>query len=331
MTPSRRQFLAASALSAGALAAGVHAQAPAGATRPASGRSRACRIAHLTDTHIQPERGAGPGVAACLRHLRDLPDRPELIVTGGDSIMDAMDAGEARARTQWDLWHKTLADEAPVPVRSCIGNHDVWGWNRTRSKTTGQEDRWGKKWALEALRLENRYTRFALPKAPGAAAGWTCIILDSIHPEGEGYKGRLDGEQLEWLKGELAAHDKESPNGHILIVSHIPILSACVFFDRPDGKRRVDISPSLMHEDAEVLKGLFAQHRSVKACAAGHLHQVERIEFNNVTYLCNGAVSGAWWGGRHIDCDEGYALLDLYDDGTIDRTYVTYGWKAEKA
>ena len=33
--------------------------------------------------------------------------------------------------------------------------------------------------------------------------------------------------------------------------------------------------------------------------------------------------------GRHQECDEGYGLIDLYDDGTFEREYVKYGWKAE--
>jgi len=44
----------------------------------------------------------------------------------------------------------------------------------------------------------------------------------------------------------------------------------------------------------------------------------DRIEYNGVTYLCNGAVSGNWWRGAYQECEPGYALLDLYDDGTFE-------------
>ncbi|MEX2092204.1 MAG: hypothetical protein WD971_05980, partial [Pirellulales bacterium] len=73
---------------------------------------------------------------------------------------------------------------------------------------------------------------------------------------------------------------------------------------------------------------LFAKHPNVKLCISGHLHLLDRVDYNGVTYLCNGAVSGNWWGGRHKDCDEGYAVVDLYDDGTFEHEYVKYGWKA---
>ncbi len=83
-----------------------------------------------------------------------------------------------------------------------------------------------------------------------------------------------------------------------------------------------------MHKDCLELKDLFAQHPNVKLCLSGHLHLLDRVDYNGVTYLCNGAVSGNWWKGRHKDCDEGYAVIDLYDDGSFEHQYVKYGWKA---
>ena len=83
-----------------------------------------------------------------------------------------------------------------------------------------------------------------------------------------------------------------------------------------------------MHTDCMKLKDLFAKHPNVKLCLSGHLHLLDRVDYNGVTYLCNGAVSGSWWNGRHKDCDEGYAVVDLYDDGSFEQEYVKYGWKA---
>lgn len=48
-----------------------------------------------------------------------------------------------------------------------------------------------------------------------------------------------------------------------------------------------------------------------------------------MSYFCDGAVSGNWWKGSRVDeCEPGYALLDLYDDGTVERRYATHGWVA---
>jgi hypothetical protein len=54
---------------------------------------------------------------------------------------------------------------------------------------------------------------------------------------------------------------------------------------------------------------------------------VDRAEYNGVTYICDGAVCGAWWKGNHAECDEGYGVFDLFDDGTFAHRYITYGWQ----
>ncbi|CAG0953310.1 partial 3',5'-cyclic adenosine monophosphate phosphodiesterase CpdA, partial [Anaerolineae bacterium] len=225
-----------------------------------------------------------------------------------------------RTRTQWDLWSRVRRDECGFQVESALGNHDVWGWNRKKARTTGEEARYGKKWACEMFGLERPYRSFD-------RAGWHFVILDSVYPDGDGYTGRLDDEQFAWLESDLKAVPAATP---VLVLSHIPILSASVLMESAkvvDGEWR---SPgSLMHTDAHRFRDLFLAHRNVKVCISGHLHLVERTEYNGVTYLCNGAVSGAWWKGRHRECDNGYAMLNLNDDGSFESEYITYGWQAQ--
>jgi 3',5'-cyclic AMP phosphodiesterase CpdA len=140
-----------------------------------------------------------------------------------------------------------------------------------------------------------------------------------------GYIGQLDEPQFDWLKQTLRDTPATTP---VVVLSHIPILSASavLWAQRPDDDFR--ISRALMHQDCLELKDLFAKHPNVKLCLSGHLHLCDRVDYNGVTYLCNGAVSGNWWKGRHKDCDEGYAVVDLYDDGSFEHEYVKYGWKA---
>jgi len=284
-------------------------------------RKRALRVTHLTDVHVEPELRAGEGMAACLRHVQQLADKPELILTGGDHVMDSFDADDARTTLQWNLWNKVLKQECSTPVHSCIGNHDVWGWSKSKSKTTGQEPNWGKRRATEMLHLGERYYTFS-------QAGWQFVVLDSIHdlPAGEdGYLGQLDEPQFAWLMQTLRDVPSTTP---VVILSHIPILSASavLWAERPNND--FQISRALMHADCLQLKELFAKHPNVKLCLSGHLHLCDRVDYNGVTYLCNGAVSGNWWKGRHKDCDEGYAIVDLYNDGSFEHEYVKYGWKA---
>jgi hypothetical protein len=43
-----------------------------------------------------------------------------------------------------------------------------------------------------------------------------------------------------------------------------------------------------------------------------------------VRYLCNGAVSGGWWKGKYQEFGPAYALVDFFDDGTVENQLVYY-------
>ncbi|MDX2147326.1 MAG: metallophosphoesterase [Planctomycetota bacterium] len=305
-------------LGGSAAVAAMGSSAVAAAAHPE--RKRSLRIAHMTDTHVQPEHSADQGVAACLNHASDLKDKPSLIITGGDTIMDSFEADEARTKLQWEIWTKLVKNEASVPVKSCVGNHDIWGWNKSKSKTTGKEAAWGKKWVCDVFGVDKPYHSFA-------QSGWHFIILDSTQPDGDGYLAYLDEPQFDWLAGELGRIDRKT---NVLVVSHIPIFSVTPFaeFDKAEKDRAWNLGGSTLHTDSRKIRHLFRKHPNVRACVSGHIHLVDACEYEGVKYFCNGAVSGAWWQGAHHQCEEGYALLDLYDDGTVERQYVTYGWKA---
>ncbi len=304
----------------GALAAGGAVSALAGwtATR-LSGRlgprRTALRIAHITDVHVHPVGPSGRGLARCLRQVHSHWPRPDLILNGGDAVLDARNADEDKARAQWKLWQTVLRDECRLPVEHCLGNHDFWGGSRKGGKTTDADQRYGKQWAMDEFGLDERFRSFD-------RSGWHFIVLDSVSPQAGGYEARLDDKQFDWLQADLQATPKTTP---ILILSHIPILAACAMFDGDNEKSGDWVVPGAwMHLDARRLKGLFLQHPNVTLSLGGHIHLRDRIEYNGVTYLCNGAVSGNWWRGAYQECEPGYALLDLYDDGSFEHQYVTY-------
>lgn len=317
---SRRDVLRSSGLlAAGAALSGLPLPALAMPSSPRRDvRKRVLRVAHLTDLHIQPERRAADGVAACLAHVQSLPERPDLILLGGDLVMDSFEADDARTRLQWDLLTGAIRHGCSLPVRYCLGNHDIWGWNKKESRTTGDEPLWGKKRALDLLGLERQFYSFD-------RAGWHFVVLDSVQPAGDGYIGRLDEEQLDWLGGDLAA----AAGKPTLVLSHIPILTVTVVLGNPKkGTATREVPSSLMMDDSARTRELFARHPHVKLAVSGHMHRLDRVDYRGVSYLCNGAVSANWWKGAHHECHEGYAVIDLYDDGTFESRYVTYGWKA---
>jgi hypothetical protein len=313
---NRRDFLIGVAVVASPLIVPGNAVRAAG---HAGHRNRVLRVAYLTDTHIQPERGAPAGVSQALKHTHSLQDRPNLILTGGDSIMDSFATDRTRADVQWNLWKKVFNEDCSIPVKSCIGNHDIWGWDKEASFTKGSEPGWGKDLAVERLEIPNRYYSFD-------NSGWHFVALDSVQPHPDkprGYLAYLDDEQYEWFVNDLKQTPKTTP---VVIFSHIPIFTVTLLTHGNTENNMHVYSGGSMHLDGSRLKDLFKDHPNVKLCLSGHIHLVDHVTYNGVTYCCNGAVSGNWWKGDHKECDEGYAVVDLYEDGSFENQYVAYNW-----
>lgn len=261
------------------------------------------RIAHLTDVHVQPENTSEQGLVRCLHHIQSIPDAPELILNGGDAIADAFHTETSSASQQWALWDRVLRAECSLPVEHCLGNHDVSPTN-------------GKQRALDAFGLTQRYRSFD-------RGGWHFVVLDSVFIREGTYEARLDEDQFQWLKKDLAAVKKSTP---ILVLSHIPILSVCAYFDGDNEKSgQWRIPGGWVHVDARRVKDLFREQGNVKLCLSGHIHLRDRVEYEGITYICDGAVSGNWWSGPYQGCEPGYGLIDLHSDGRFDYQFATYG------
>lgn len=325
---SRRQILGTAAgvtaagLMAGLLGPTVGRAVAASPFAPMAKAKRALRVVHMTDMHIQPELAANEGVAACLKHIAAMKEGPDLILTGGDTIMDGFAEEHAKTKALWDLWNATVKDAHKAPMLSALGNHDIWGWHKAKSKTKGDEKGWGKAWACEQFQRDKPYTS-------KDQAGWHFVVLDSIRQDPNdpnGYEAFLDEEQFAWLEADL----KAAAGTPTVVLTHAPILSVTPLDGlktNKDGDRV--IAGGKMHTDFPKLSTLFGKNPQVKACVSGHIHLVDRVEFNGVKYFCNGAVSGAWWKGDHKTCKPGYAVLDLMDDGTLTNEYVPFGWTAK--
>jgi 3',5'-cyclic AMP phosphodiesterase CpdA len=293
------------------------------------------RIAHLTDSHVQPERNAFEGMCMALRHINTMKDKPDLIITGGDLIMDSFATDAARRDAQWELFTRAFKEHNGLPVVHCLGNHDIWGWNKAKSKTTGSESGWGKQHAIDLLGLPGAY--FTVERA-----GWKIIVLDSVQPNGgDGYRGGLDDVQFDWLRAELEATPATMP---VLIITHVPILHASTVF--ADGYARSEgwtVGAGEVCADAIRIVNLFRKHPNVRLALSGHIHVIERLDFQGVTYLNSGAISGNWWrsqdkereeragvdaaafGRPFMRCQPSYALVDLYRDGSHRGDITEYG------
>ena len=276
---------------------------------------RSFRFAFMSDIHIKPGIVPETGMAKALQHIQNLKPKIDFIINGGDSIMDALAATKESTQVQWDLFHKIMQKENHLPVYPCIGNHDIYGWFQENPDT--KHPLYGKKWALKALKIAERYYHFQKGK-------WDFIVLDSTQlNEAGGYIGKIDEQQFGWLKNKL----REIPKDHfICIVSHIPILSVSsgLFFDKNEPNGDLIVKRNLIHADLFVLKKLFNQFSNIKACLSGHIHLQDEVHYHNISYFCNGAISGNWWGGAFQEFDPAYAVFEFFEDGSCTREIVNY-------
>jgi Icc protein len=321
---NRRSFLnsVAVALGTSTLEKVARADASEAPQSPAASANRPrLRVAQLADTHVTTDFDCPVRVRKCLAALHGVGSAPDLIVHTGDVIYDALDRDRDAVTRQWALW-KDLARDLPSAPIYAIGNHDVWG------RGPASDSLYGKNWAVDVLGLSNRFYSVA-------KGGWRFVVLDSVHaiPRSTSslpgasngwYTARLDEEQLSWLKGELRNTPAETP---VAIVSHIPILSAAIFDWANTEGDAWTIRNRFIHSDSHAIQGVLRQHKNVKLCLSGHLHLLDHVVYDGITYLGCGAVCGNnWKEPYHHQTHCGFATLDLFPDGSFQRTYHSYDW-----
>ena len=78
--------------------------------------------------------------------------------------------------------------------------------------------------------------------------------------------------------------------------------------------------------DAVDLVALLSKY-NVRLALSGHMHMLDRIDYRGVTFISEGAVSGAWWKGAHKGFAEGFGIVDCTPTGSFQHSYHPYGWK----
>ncbi|OOQ60864.1 metallophosphoesterase family protein [Mucilaginibacter pedocola] len=268
------------------------------------------RVAHITDVHLKNDLGAPSKFTRCLHHIQQQDAKVDFILNGGDIVFDMNKENIGTINKQWQLQRSLMKNENGLPVKYCLGNHDIWWYEDGKGEAL-----YGKKYALEQLQMPKPYYSFT-------QQGWKFIILDSVHLDVDDtwYIGKLGDEQFAWLENELKATPVEMA---VLVMTHIPILTATNLIEDEIVNKWTMLGGD-MHTDTSKIISLFYKYPNVKLCLSGHIHLREKLVYNNVTYICNGAVSGSWWEGNRRETYPGYGLIDLYADGSFDEQYVKY-------
>ena len=157
-----------------------------------------------TDIHLQHERNAVEGFKKAIVEINNI--NPDFVITGGDLIMDALGVDYERADSLYNLYIET-SKLINAPVYNTMGNHEVFGLYDTNT-VLRKHPEFGEN--IYEKRIGKRYYSFI-------HKGVKFMILDSIEeiPDSNKYFGKIDIEQIEWLKGELEKTDKRVPKDFI--------------------------------------------------------------------------------------------------------------------
>lgn len=263
----------------------------------------------LTDSHIQPELDAAKGTSMAFHKAKTF--KADFAIQGGDHVFDALGVPKQRALSLFDLYDKTEQDLG-LKVHHTVGNHDVLGIY-PESGIPATDPLYGKK--LFEDRFGKRYYSFD-------HKGHHFVVLDSIGvTDDHAYEGRIDAEQLTWLKADLAALPAKTP---IIASVHIPLVSA--FASYVPESSTIAKHHGLTVANANEVVDIFEGH-NVLGVLQGHTHINENVEYKGVQYITSGAICGNWWKGSRMGTPEGFTVVTVAD-GKLTSRYETYGFKA---
>jgi 3',5'-cyclic-AMP phosphodiesterase len=264
----------------------------------------------MTDIHLQPENNANEGLKKAITTINDL--KPDFVITGGDLIMDALGQRYGKADSLYNLYSETARNFA-MPVHNTMGNHEIYGiCSNSGADTLNPE--YGEK--IFEKRFGKSYYSFV-------HKGWKFIIINSIEDtKKKSYIGKIDDNQIAWIRDELHKTDSLTP---IVISTHIPFITANT--QKYIGTTIANDSSTVIYNGKEVLD-LFNGY-NLKLVLQGHLHTVEDIYIDGIHFLTGGAVSAAWWNGPNHGFEEGFMLVTV-NKNDFGWKYIDYGWNVKK-
>lgn len=265
----------------------------------------------MTDIHLQPELNAVEGFRRAIDTINKL--KPELVITGGDNIMDALRQKQSRADSLYSLYLQEVG-KLEMPIYHSIGNHEPFGI-LSSGKVDTTNALYGKKIFKQSLG-KNFYAI--------EHKNWKFFVLDPIeYDTAHKLHGQIKQEQIAWIKSELAKTKKNTP---IAIVLHVPLLSS---ISQINNGATAPNSAGLVVENSKQVLDLFKTY-NLKLVLQGHLHILEDNYIRGIHFITGGAVCSDMWKGKRDGLEEGFVYL-TFEGEKFGWKYVDYGWEPEKA
>lgn len=221
--------------------------------------------------------------------------KPDFIITGGDNIIDATKAGESFADSLFSLYLSQIR-KFHMPVHTGIGNHESFGVNNPA--VSYEDPLFGKK--MYESKIGHRYYTYS-------NKGWKFFMLDDIinTSTGNRYIGRIDDEQMEWLKKELSATDSLTP---IVVCGHIPLISSYKKFEF--GSLSGTPENDGVSNSIDFFR-LF-EHHNLKLILQGHFHFLEVLYANDIYYITGPSMTARW--GNTLTRKSGFFIFTARKD-----------------
>lgn len=224
------------------------------------------RFIHASDTHVDSLN------LPRIKRFREMTDSLDVdfVVISGDLIRDALRVNESIASNYYKMYVLEIK-KFKLPVYSGVGNHELFGIERDKSKVSKEHPLYGKK--MFRKYLGPNYYSFNY-------GGMHFISLDGVGYQDQYYFGGVDSLQLDWLRNDLANLSKETP---IVTFNHIPFVSAGFTFQ--NFETHEFYGPSLLEQNGKLehrhivhnynaVKNIFA-NRSYPLALAGHYHAAQ--------------------------------------------------------
>ena len=243
--------------------------------------------------------------------------KADFALNGGDHVFDALGAPKQRSLALFDMYDKAQQDLG-LKFYHTIGNHDICGVYPA-SGVAEDDPQYGKRMFEE--RFGKTYYSFD-------HKGCHFVVLDTVGITlDRHYEGRVDAEQLQWLKADLGALREGTP---VIVAGHIPLVTAFASYI-PAPSAPVPAAPapplrnSLSVSNASEVLNVFAGH-NVLGVLQGHTHINEAVIWKGVPYVTGGAVCGNWWHGTRLGTPEGFTVVTV-SGGKMTTRYETYGFQ----
>lgn len=216
-----------------------------------------------------------PDVRQAARALGE--ERPAFGVACGDIMFDDL--------SLYPAYERAVA-EMGLPFFQVLGNHDM----DFDGMTDGA--------SAETFRSHFGPAYYSFDR--GAAH---YVVLDDVFWNGDRYFGYLTGDQLHWLRQDLARVEAGRP---VVVFAHIPMLSTRFRREGEGGP-----SPGGSVANREALYRLLEPYEA--HVVTGHTHEMEHVFEGGAHEHVLGTACGAWWSGPicYDGTPKGYAVFDV--------------------